>query len=405
MKILTVDRLSKLNAASSSRAVSSVASDIDTLLSTKTLAELTALETQITAKLSSNEPIDVDYWTELLHSLRTWKAKASLKAVYSKVISSRVAILHKQQKEEAATVRKKLEAILRGEKPDAPTPENVTYRSPRPVAYERVMDPEPLLKLRYEDKPLATQSENDWLADITRERRKIQKLGYVPHKPIPITNKALSGGNTGTDNISKAASSASTTSNALTSTTPRFAAVTTSDNDFTAASLALYNREITRGISDNEEILTSEADLHLPPPVWSSKYRPRKPRYFNRVQMGYEWNKYNQTHYDHDNPPPKVVQGYKFNIFYPDLIDKSKAPTFKIERENGRKKGESVAPAGEEDTCLIRFIAGPPYEDIAFRIVDKEWDYSAKRERGFKSCFEKGILQVHFMLKKIYYRK
>ena len=34
-------------------------------------------------------------------------------------------------------------------------------------------------------------------------------------------------------------------------------------------------------------------------------------------------------------------------------------------------------------------MAGPPYEDIAFRIVDKEWDYSAKRERGFKSTFDK----------------
>jgi len=56
---------------------------------------------------------------------------------------------------------------------------------------------------------------------------------------------------------------------------------------------------------------------------WHEKYRPRKPKYFNRVHTGYEWNKYNQTHYDHDNPPPKVVQGYKFNIFYPDLIDKS----------------------------------------------------------------------------------
>ena len=55
---------------------------------------------------------------------------------------------------------------------------------------------------------------------------------------------------------------------------------------------------------------------------WHEKYRPRKPKYFNRVHTGYEWNKYNQTHYDHDNPPPKVVQGYKFNIFYPDLIDK-----------------------------------------------------------------------------------
>lgn len=61
---------------------------------------------------------------------------------------------------------------------------------------------------------------------------------------------------------------------------------------------------------------------------WNIKYKPRKPKYFNRVHTGYEWNKYNQTHYDHDNPPPKVVQGYKFNIFYPDLIDKSKAPEY-----------------------------------------------------------------------------
>jgi hypothetical protein len=48
---------------------------------------------------------------------------------------------------------------------------------------------------------------------------------------------------------------------------------------------------------------------------WEDKYRPRKPRYFNKVHTGFEWNKYNQTHYDSDNPPPKVVQGYKFNLF------------------------------------------------------------------------------------------
>ncbi len=49
---------------------------------------------------------------------------------------------------------------------------------------------------------------------------------------------------------------------------------------------------------------------------WHDKFRPRKPRFFNRVHTGYEWNKYNQTHYDHDNPPPKVVQGYKFNVSF-----------------------------------------------------------------------------------------
>jgi hypothetical protein len=120
------------------------------------------------------------------------------------------------------------------------------------------------------------------------------------------------------------------------------------------------------------------------------------------------------------------VQGYKFNIFYPDLIDKTKAPTYRIERENGRKRGQTFAPAGEEDTCLIRFMSGPPYEDIAFRVVDKEWDFSAKRERGFRSSFDKvtaaktpnsvyfvsvmfmlttfpskGILQLHFHFKKV----
>ena len=47
-----------------------------------------------------------------------------------------------------------------------------------------------------------------------------------------------------------------------------------------------------------------------------------------RVHTGFEWNKYNQTHYDMDNPPPKIVQGYKFNIFYPDLIDKNTTPEY-----------------------------------------------------------------------------
>lgn len=47
-----------------------------------------------------------------------------------------------------------------------------------------------------------------------------------------------------------------------------------------------------------------------------------------RVHTGFEWNKYNQTHYDMDNPPPKIVQGYKFNIFYPDLINKGSTPQY-----------------------------------------------------------------------------
>jgi len=404
MKVLTHDRLSNLKPSLNNRSVSSVASDVDKLLSSKTLPELNKLESQIEAKLNSNEPIDVDYWNELLRSLRIWKAKASLKNMYSKVISSRLEILRRQQREEAETVRQKLEAILGGAKEvveeGTQTPPKVVYRESRPLPYSRDMDPEPLLKLRYEDKALESIDETDFLRTLATSRRRIQKAGYIPHKAKPTKDSSNSKSLWPTDSLE---TSSLPTGNPATS---RFAPLTS--DDFSTATLALYEREVARGVSENEEIFTSEEPLPPSTNVLTkipAAHRPRKPRYFNRVQMGYEWNKYNQTHYDHDNPPPKVVQGYKFNIFYPDLIDKSKAPTYRIEREGGRKRGQSFAPAGEEDTCLIRFVAGPPYEDIAFRIVDKEWDYSAKRERGFKSSFEKGILQLHFQLKKIYYRK
>jgi len=127
---------------------------------------------------------------------------------------------------------------------------------------------------------------------------------------------------------------------------------------------------------------------------WHDKYRPRKPKYFNRVHTGYEWNKYNQTHYDHDNPPPKVVQGYKFNIFYPDLIEKKKAPTYKLEKDPASRDGQ---------TCILRFSAGPPYEDIAFKIVNKEWEYAHKK--GFKCSFERGIMHLYFNFKRSRYRR
>ncbi len=63
-----------------------------------------------------------------------------------------------------------------------------------------------------------------------------------------------------------------------------------------------------RGTSNTQEITL---DHHY---LWSDKYRPRKPRYYNRVHTGYDWNQYNKKHYDVDNPPPKTVQGYKFNV-------------------------------------------------------------------------------------------
>lgn len=368
---------------------SSVSADVDHLLTPKSSAELESLEIQVKEKLRSNEPIDVEYWEELLRSIKVYSAKAALNQVYKSIINSRLKDYRQRQSIEAAHAKEKLSLLLAS--PDR------EYAGKAPsltqlleITYAPQYDPEPLLRLRLEDKSLNYLKEADFLESVAADRRRVQRLGYIPpRQSYP-------------DKVVPAVATKPSTSSLQ--VPPRFSSVPS--DDFSQATTALYEREVARGVQENEEIFAGEEEVNsFSKPQWAGKYRPRKPRYFNRVQMGYEWNKYNQTHYDHDNPPPKVVQGYKFNIFYPDLIEKTKAPTYRIERENGRKRGQSFAPAGEEDTCLIRFVSGPPYEDLAFRIVDKEWDYSAKRERGFRSSFDKGILQLHFQFKKVYYRK
>lgn len=335
-----------------------MAAEVDKLLGPKSLEELEKLEKQIRAKLASNEPIDTDYWDHLLRSLLTYKARAKLRKVSQSILDARSGGLRKQQAAEAMALKSRLEARLQNQSNGSSG--EILKRQQGPNDMDRhPLDPEPLLRLRNEDKSLDSMTGDEFAQTITDDRRKVLKMGFVPNRK-----------RAGDDGQEPAAKRSRT--------------------DGGDSTQSAFDREMARGLGENEELFTQEEEVVTKNRAqWAQQHRPRKPKYFNRVSLGYEWNKYNQTHYDHDNPPPKVVQGYRFNIFYPDLVDKTKAPTYRIERENGRKRGQTFAPAGEDDTCLIRFIAGAPYEDIAFRIVDKEWDYSAKRERGFKSSFDK----------------
>jgi len=163
------------------------------------------------------------------------------------------------------------------------------------------------------------------------------------------------------------------------------------DEEAAQAALAPRGVEPNFGNLEEELGLSAEVDMGAASYAWQDRYRPRKPRYFNRVKTGYDWNKYNQTHYDHDNPPPKTVQGYKFNIFYPDLIDKTKTPKYSLE------------PADSSEFCIIRFSAGPPYEDLAFKVINREWNRS--RRRGFRCVFERGVLSLYFNFASHWYRR
>ncbi|CAH7673796.1 mid region of cactin-domain-containing protein [Phakopsora pachyrhizi] len=353
------------------RAGAAVRDEITRLLQGKSYDKLIELESNIESKLTGNEPIDPEYWESLLAQLKVWKAKAKLKGMHEVVLRNRLEHLRRRQRDEAVKIQAELASTLPYQPNAARLNHGILQRNDTnevehediaedaedlPEVFEKEMNPMPLAQLSNEDQKLdVLLPYEDW-NQIINERQMVLSTRFVP-KIKPSMN-------------------------------PQDQEIMDRD----ALAEKLYAQEAEKGLAEAEEVFELEAETGRQSYNWEDKYRPRKPRYFNKVHTGYEWNKYNQTHYDTDNPPPKVVQGYKFNIFYPDLIDKSRAPTYKI-----------IKNKENEDVATLLFKAGPPYEDIAFTIVNKDWEHSHKR--GFRSSFDRGVLQLHFTLKRVYYRK
>ena len=62
-----------------------VQADVSAILNGKSLEQLSQLQRSIQSKLSSGEPIDVDYWEGLLKNLLVWKAKVLI-SIISEII-------------------------------------------------------------------------------------------------------------------------------------------------------------------------------------------------------------------------------------------------------------------------------------------------------------------------------
>ncbi|KAJ4746211.1 Cactin [Rhynchospora pubera] len=336
---------------------SSIESEVKDLLEGKSSRELEKMQTQIESQMRSGNAKVVEYWEAVLKRLHIYKAKARLREIHASLLRKYL------QRLEQGTVAEKEGPLPMKE--TEPEEEDMGYdvedereRSLEPIIEEREEDNEeeagsfsPVLMHGSEDEEAIDPEEDK--AELERKREAVVAEHQRRIKEAMAAKKAS-----------------------------------------VPDEMELKAMKAMGAMEEGDAVFGSGAEVHLDSQVywWHDKYRPRKPKYFNRVHTGYEWNKYNQTHYDHDNPPPKIVQGYKFNIFYPDLVDKSKAPTYVIEKDGSN---------GE--TCLIRFHAGPPYEDIAFRIVNKEWEYSHKK--GFKCTFERGILHLYFNFKRYRYRR
>ncbi|KNC87215.1 hypothetical protein SARC_00651 [Sphaeroforma arctica JP610] len=335
----------------------SVRQEIMKVMSGKSLRELKQLETQIAQKLSQGGVVDVAFWESLREHLDVYKAKARLAEMHATVLAKKLDRLQSMGQDGA-------ELIASNAPEEAPPAENDEDLLGDEEAED---EEEPGVVYGPEVEGIyslpVTDDEQDAIDPETEEEawEKERHKQMAIRLGIRLEEEAVAG-----EVPSGDAQKAPETDEFMKTSTH---------------------------VEEGDLIFNAEMPISGETYDWSDKYRPRKPRFFSRVHTGFEWNKYNQTHYDsRENPPPKIVQGYKFNVFYPDLLDRSKAPTYKL-----------IPIPDEPDFCIIRFSAGPPYEDIAFKVVKREWEYSHKR--GFKCQFDRGIFQVWFHFRRNRYRK
>lgn len=343
----------------------SVAQDVSKIFRGKTTTQLNELKTKIEDKLSSkSDGIDIGYWESLLSQLNSHMARARLRDRHQQNLKKKLELLKKEQEE--ILIKKEVD-VKDEEMSNSPKPS--TSRDAMP---SKVTDTDESSK----DSQDFEANEMDLLQECFRL---YEKGNYSPKyiKPADIESYV--------EVITEE-------ENQRNLDELRSKLMDDEEEDIFSKQELLLRKEARKGMNDDEAEFSVETKLDAQNYLWSDKYRPRKPRYFNRVHTGFEWNKYNQTHYCIDNPPPKIVQGYKFNIFYPDLINKSATPQYFL-----------TPCADNPDFAILKFHSGPPYEDIAFKIVNREWEYSYKR--GFRCQFQNNIFQLWFHFKRYRYRR
>jgi hypothetical protein len=319
-----------------------VLEEIKELIKGKPYQELIELQTEIENKLNEREAVDVEYWETLLKKIHIEKAKAKLREIQDQLY------LNRKNRIASGLTKRKSTSHRDFSFDSNNNNDNKRFKTEDDDEdnYENENENDNILTIRTWDSAALNSETNSRKAALQAEAKRLQHRVKVQKE----------------------------------------------DSSKLMTEEEMLQREREHGMGESEEAFNELFPLEdQSSHIWGDRYKPRLPKYFNRIHTGFEWNKYNQTHYDHDNPPPKIVLGYKFNIFFPDLLDKTKTPQYFLEK------------AENPDYVILRFHAGPPYVDVAFKIVNREWEHSHKK--GFKCTFERGILHLWFSFKRYRYRR
>ncbi|XP_064353675.1 splicing factor Cactin isoform X1 [Dromaius novaehollandiae] len=389
MTIITEDEIAKLRKLEASGkggpgerrdgVNASVSSDVQSVFKGKTYNQLQVLYQGIESKIRAGGPnLDIGYWESLLQQLKAYMARARLRERHQDVLRQKLYKLKQEQGVESEP----LFPIIKRE-PASPS-DRYLFSLPARLDPEETIVVQPGPSSEVEAEP-ESEAKGDAEGEAVLMEEDLIQQSLDDYDAGKYSPRLM-----GTNELPFDAHVLEAEEDLHRLLLLRQQLQVT--GDATESADDIFFRKAKEGMGADEAQFSVEMPLTGKAYLWADKYRPRKPRFFNRVHTGFEWNKYNQTHYDFDNPPPKIVQGYKFNIFYPDLIDKRSTPEYFLE-----------ACQDNKDFAILRFHAGPPYEDIAFKIVNREWEYSHRH--GFRCQFANGIFQLWFHFKRYRYRR
>jgi hypothetical protein len=279
MIVVCDDKLDELRLAAeqrsgampSTRIDPTVKAEMDSMLSSKSHAQLVVLQDQVRAKLRSGEMIDVEYWEGLLKSIVVWRAKAKLRDAHELVLANRIDYLRKKQRKDAERMQEELLAQMeddqavhaeeRGGGADADVAQRADAASSFEAEWDSSMEPRSFLQqdLPYEERQLETTDPDEDRAALIVARRRIMQATFVPRTRKQVAR-------------------------------PADAEVKGEDME-----LQMWKEEQAADMDVEEEVFDAAEELMETNYKWEDKYRPRKPRYFNRVHTGYEWSRYNQV--------------------------------------------------------------------------------------------------------------
>lgn len=365
------------------RANAAVKAEITRLLSGKSHDQLVQLQQQVQAKLASGEVIDVDYWEGLLKELVVQKAKAKLRDMHEVVLNNRLEQLRKKQRDEALRYAQEvknaifvpppadaLEGPDNGEDEEEEMQIEEEEEQGGTVVAEKWDDKwEPVLHNRIPEECRACQ-----VVDFAEDRQKLvrQPIPFFlrpDRDPLTRSHHTLCPSHTSFSASTRQQYAARrAVAQARFVVKPRTAATGGDEagGSSTNKDEEIYQAAVGQGFDEEEEFFNMEAEMSKQSYTWEDKYRPRKPRYFNKVHTGYEWNKYNQTHYEYVSlsPSPLLLLPLRLTVC---CVTHTAPTTLRPKSSKGTSSTSSIPTSSTRPKLRVRLSLAIPPQHYAVR--------------------------------------